>query len=65
MNKAITTLHRIVQCTVVPPVDPPPAPPAKPTPPLSVPSAPHAEPTTPPLSWLLDEAFRQNRTAIV
>ena len=54
--------------TVVPPtapVEPPPAPPAKPIPPVSAPIAPPVHGVVSPLSWLMNEAFRQNRTAII
>ena len=47
------------------PVEPPPAPPAKPIPPVSAPIAPPVHGVVSPLSWLIDEAFRQNRTAII
>ena len=43
-----------------------PAPPAKLTPPISAPIAPPVHGVSSPLSWLMDEAFRQHRrTAIV
>ena len=57
------------------PVKPPSAPPAKPTPPaepparpippVSAPVAPPVRGDISPLSWLMDEAFRQNRTVII
>ena len=43
----------------------PSAPPAKPIPPVSAPTAPPVHGVVSQLSWLMDEAFRQNRTAIV
>ena len=49
--------------TVVPPAAP--APPVKPIPPVSAPTAPPVHGDVSMLSWLMDEAFRQNRTAII
>ena len=51
----------------IPPVapPPPPAPPVMPIPPISAPVAPPVRGEISPLSWLMDEAFRQNRTAII
>ena len=49
--------------TVVPPAAP--APPVKPIPPVSAPTAPPVRGDVSPLSWLMDEAFRQNRTSII
>ena len=54
--------------TVVPPtspVEPPPAPPVMPIPPISAPVAPPVRGDVSPLSWLMDDAFRQNRTPII
>ena len=43
----------------------PPAPPVMPIPPVSAPVAPPVRGNVSPLSWLMDEAFRQNRTPII
>ena len=54
--------------TVVPPTAPvEPAPPVSslPIPPVSAPVAPPVRGDVSPLSWLMDEAFRQNRTPII
>mgnify|MGYP001061651085 CR=1 FL=1 len=52
--------------TVVPPTAPvEPAPPVMPIPPVSAPTAPPVRGDVSPLSWLMDEAFRQNRTSII
>ena len=48
-----------------PPVEPPPAPPVMPIPPVSAPTAPPVHGDVSPLSWLMNEAFRQNCTAII
>ena len=37
----------------------------KPIPPVSAPMAPPVHGDAPPLSWVMDEAFRQNRTVII
>ena len=49
--------------TVPPPAAP--APPVMPIPPVSAPTAPPVHGVVSSLSWLMDEAFRQNRTAII
>ena len=42
-----------------------PAPPVMPIPPVTAPVAPPVRGNVSPLSWLMDEAFRQNRTPII
>ena len=44
---------------------PPAAPPVMPIPPVSAPTAPPVQGAVSSLSWLMDEAFRQNRTGII
>jgi len=45
--------------------EPPPTPPVMPIPPVSASTAPPVRGNVSPLSWLMDEAFRQNRTPII